>query len=76
MAAIRIGLLVPREGSAGLWAPSALACAGLAVHEINERDGLLRRPVELVTINAGSNAASAAEAVDLGSGLIVVRSRI
>ncbi|MFO1146761.1 MAG: substrate-binding domain-containing protein [Alsobacter sp.] len=65
MAAIRIGLLIPREGAAGLWAPSALACARLAVHEINQRDGLLGRPVELLTFNAGHNADSAVDAVDM-----------
>lgn len=64
MAAVRIGLLLPREGAAGLWAPSALACARLAVHEINERDGLLGRAAELVAVNVGRDAESAVGAVD------------
>jgi urea transport system substrate-binding protein len=60
MASIKVGLLVPEDGPAGLWAPSARACANLAIDEINAAGGLLRRPVELVTMDAGTTGASAA----------------
>ncbi|KQT47395.1 amino acid ABC transporter [Aureimonas sp. Leaf454] len=61
---IRIGLLVPQTGPSGLWAPSAVACAQLAVSELNRGSGILRQPVELLTIDAGSTARSAADAAD------------
>jgi len=62
LAVIRVGLLVPQSGAAGLWAPSAEACARLAVSEINHNTGLLGRDIELLVIDAGSTARSAGEA--------------
>ncbi|WP_026282931.1 substrate-binding domain-containing protein [Rhizobium sp. 2MFCol3.1] len=62
MASIKVGLLVPESGTAGLWAPSAWACANLAVRELNDLGGILRRPVELIAIDAGTTGASAAYA--------------
>ena len=62
MAVIKIALLIPQQGAAGIWAPSAEACAKLALHEINAAGGLLRREVSLVTIDTGRSCASAAEA--------------
>ncbi len=60
MASVKVGLLVPEDGPAGLWAPSAWACADLAVKELNNLGGLLRRPVELIRIDAGTTRATAA----------------
>ena len=62
MKPIRIGLLVAGQGPAGLWAPSALACAGLAAHELNTGSGILGRPVELIEIDSGPDGRSAAAA--------------
>jgi urea transport system substrate-binding protein len=62
--AVRIGLLTPQEGPAGIWGPSAQACAALAVHELNASRGLLGRGVELVVLNTGTCESSAAEAAD------------
>jgi ABC-type branched-subunit amino acid transport system substrate-binding protein len=62
MADIKIALLIPQQGAAGIWAPSAEACTKLAVHEINATGGLLRRDVRLITIDAGRSCASAAVA--------------
>jgi urea transport system substrate-binding protein len=59
---VRIGLLVPLSGSAGLWAPSAEACGRLAVSELNQAAGIMRRPVELIVVNAGETGRSAAHA--------------
>ncbi|MGJ5180372.1 substrate-binding domain-containing protein [Bradyrhizobium oligotrophicum] len=68
MRSVRIGLIIPQRGSAGLWAPSAEACGRLAVTELNQAAGIRRRPAELVVIDAGASGASAgraaAEAVD------------
>ncbi|TFF27698.1 amino acid ABC transporter [Jiella endophytica] len=60
----RIGLLIQQSGPAGIWAPSAQACARLAVEEINVVCGLLGHDVDLTVMDAGVSAASAAEAVD------------
>ena len=38
-----VGLLVPINGSAGIWGPSSIACAQLAQAEINADGGLLDR---------------------------------
>ncbi|MEM7523864.1 MAG: substrate-binding domain-containing protein [Pseudomonadota bacterium] len=50
--AYRIALLVPTCGSAGLWAPSSIACAQLAVQELNERGGVNGRAARLVIVDA------------------------
>lgn len=62
MRSVRIGLIIPQTGSAGLWAPSAEACGRLAVDEINQVSGIQRRPVELCIINAGETGESAGRA--------------
>lgn len=49
----RVGLFVPLSGSAGIWGPTCLACAELAVEEINRRGGLHDRAVSLVVADAG-----------------------
>ncbi|MGJ5020159.1 substrate-binding domain-containing protein [Bradyrhizobium oligotrophicum] len=62
MRSVRIGLIIPRRGSAGLWAPSAEACGRLAVTELNQAAGIRRRQVELIVIDAGATGASAGRA--------------
>jgi ABC-type branched-subunit amino acid transport system substrate-binding protein len=52
---INVALCVPLGGSAGLWGPSALASAELAVAELNAATGLAGRPCRLVTVNAADN---------------------
>jgi len=51
--ALRIGLLIPLSGPAGLWGPAAHKCASLAADEINARGGMLGREVRLVIGDAG-----------------------
>ena len=51
-----VGLLVPINGSAGIWGPSAIACAQLAQVEINGAGGLLERAVRLHVIDASDEA--------------------
>ena len=61
-AILRMGLLIPREGPAGIWAPSCEASAILAVSELNACGGILGRHVDLLIADAGDTDASAAAA--------------
>ena len=49
---ISIGLCMAQDGAAGIWSPSALASAELAVAELNQRNGIAGRQVRLVCLNA------------------------
>ena len=49
--AFRIALLIPMCGSAGLWAPSCIASAQVAVDELNKADGIAGRPVQLIMVD-------------------------
>lgn len=66
-----IGLFVPMIGVAGIWGPSGLACATLAVEEINQAGGLLGRQVRLECVNASDEVEDLAdltrELVDSGT---------
>jgi len=55
-----VGLLVPINGSAGIWGPSSIACAQLAQAEINAAGGLLDRRLRLQVIDSSD------EALDVG----------
>jgi urea transport system substrate-binding protein len=55
-----VGLLVPINGSAGIWGPSSIACAQLAQAEINAAGGLLERKLLLKIIDSSD------EALDVG----------
>ncbi|BCH61972.1 nitrile hydratase regulator (plasmid) [Agrobacterium vitis] len=59
---LKIGILIPRSGPAGIWAPSCEASAILAASEINATGGLLGRDIELIVRDAGSTDRSAVEA--------------
>ncbi|MEI9406436.1 substrate-binding domain-containing protein [Mesorhizobium argentiipisi] len=61
--ALKLGLLIPQEGPAGIWSPSCEASALLAVAELNTGGGMLGREVDLVVANTGCTSWSAAEAV-------------
>ena len=62
--AFSIGLLVPTSGLEGIWGPSTIACARLAVEEINRCGGLLGREVRLQVIDAAEEAAELTEQTD------------
>jgi urea transport system substrate-binding protein len=51
-----VGLLVPINGSAGIWGPSSIACAQLAQAEINAEGGLLERQLRLRIIDSSDEA--------------------
>ncbi|MCD4524813.1 substrate-binding domain-containing protein [Nocardioides sp. cx-173] len=50
---LSVALVVPLQGPTGLYGPSCLACAELAAEQLNERDGIAGRQVELVVVDAG-----------------------
>jgi len=54
------GLLVPINGSAGIWGPSSIACAQLAQAEINAQGGLLDRQLRFRIVDSSD------EALDVG----------
>ncbi len=62
-AEFRIGLLLPMCGAAGLWAPSCISCAQVALRELNRGDGIAGRPVRLILIDAAEETAQPVEAV-------------
>jgi urea transport system substrate-binding protein len=62
-AAFRVALAIPMCGSAGLWAPSCIAAAQLAIEEINRRQGIRGRPVELIMIDSAVEAPAPVEAL-------------
>lgn len=59
----RIGLFVPMCGAAGIWGPSCIASAQVAVKEINDGGGISGQEVELVLVDAGLEAAMPVEFV-------------
>ncbi|MCG8492149.1 MAG: substrate-binding domain-containing protein [Sneathiellales bacterium] len=59
----RIALLIPMCGSAGLWAPSCISSAQVAVAQLNEADGISGRPVELIMIDSAIEASTPVEEV-------------
>jgi urea transport system substrate-binding protein len=52
---LKIAMLVPMSGPAGLWGPSCQTSAVLASREINAGGGILGREVELVFADAGGD---------------------
>ncbi len=59
----RIGLIVPRSGSAGIYGPSCRACAELAVEEVNRSGGIDGRTVALTLIDGSQNPMQVAQLV-------------
>lgn len=57
----RVAVTVPMSGSAGIWGPSCIACAELAVAEINRNNGIGGREVEAVIIDADDSAVDGME---------------
>lgn len=52
----RIGLCIPLAGVAGIWGPSALACAELAVAELNLGAGIAGAACRLVVVDASDES--------------------
>lgn len=49
-----VALVVPLQGTTGIYGPSCLACAELAVEELNRGDGVNGRRVELRVVDGGA----------------------
>lgn len=58
---LTVALCVPLGGSAGIWGPSALASARLAVAELNRGSGIEGRNCRLITVNAADDSADIEE---------------
>ncbi|TDW22613.1 substrate-binding domain-containing protein [Kribbella kalugense] len=58
-----IAFVVPLQGPTGIYGPSCLACGQLAVEQLNARNGIAGRQVELVQVDAGRPPAVVAEEV-------------
>lgn len=52
----RVAVMVPMSGSAGIWGPSCISCAQLAVDEINDAQGICGQEVEAVFMDADDGA--------------------
>jgi len=61
---MKVGLLHPRGGAAGIWAPSLDAAATLGAAEINAGGGILGEEIELVFADCGLTVGEAIDAVD------------
>ncbi len=59
---LRVGLVIPLSGPAGVWGPCCQNSAILAAAEINRRGGLFGREVELVVSDGGGAPAEVAAA--------------
>jgi urea transport system substrate-binding protein len=60
---LSIALVVPQQGPTGIYGPSCLACAELAVDQLNERDGIAGHQVRLVHVDGGRAPAVVADEV-------------
>ena len=59
----RVALLIPMCGTAGIWGPSCIASAQVAADELNRRDGIAGRNVEIVLIDSAIEAPAPVEGV-------------
>lgn len=60
---LSIAFVVPLQGPTGIYGPSCLACAQLAVEQLNAGRGIVGRQVELVQVDAGRPPSIVAEEV-------------
>lgn len=59
---LRVGVLIPLTGPAGLFGPSSRNCVEMGIQEINARGGILGRKVEALYADAGLPPAEASQA--------------
>ncbi|MFI0351248.1 substrate-binding domain-containing protein [Actinomadura sp. 9N407] len=60
---VNVALVVPLQGPAGLFGPSAELCARLAVEEVNAEAGVLGRALRLTLVDGGAPPARVADQV-------------
>lgn len=56
-----VAILLPMSGSAGIWGPSCISCAQLAIDEVNRADGIAGNILQPIFLDA-----DAGRVVDLG----------
>ena len=61
---MKIGLLMPRSGVAGMWTPGADAASAIAVAELNSQGGVVGREVDLAFADCGLTVGQAVAAAD------------
>ena len=54
-------MLAPMSGSAGIWGPSCISSAQLAIHEINSRSGISGAPIVPLFLDSDDSAVGALE---------------
>ncbi len=59
---LKIGVLIPLSGPAGLFGPSSRNCVDMSVQDINARGGILGRKIKAVVADAGVPPAQASQA--------------
>ena len=59
---LKVAVMIPQSGPAGLFGPSSKACAELAASTLNSRGGILGRKIELLFADAGLAPAEAGQA--------------
>ncbi len=59
---LKVAVMLPQSGPAGLFGPSTKACSELAAEQINARGGVLGRKIELLFGDAGLPPAEASQA--------------
>jgi ABC-type branched-subunit amino acid transport system substrate-binding protein len=62
--AVRVALVVPMQGPAGMFGPTGELCAQLAAEETNRAGGVLGRELQLVPVDGGASPARVAAEVE------------
>jgi urea transport system substrate-binding protein len=62
---LRIALVVPLQGPAGIFGPSCEFCAELAAEEVNDAGGVFGRPIEFVVVDGGAPPHAVADEIGL-----------
>lgn len=55
---VKIGILIPMSGPAGLFGPSSKDCTELAIDQINAAGGMLGQKIEPIYVDAGASPAN------------------
>ena len=58
---LKVAMMIPLSGPAGLFGPSSRNCSELGAAEINSRGGIAGRPIELLIGDAGLPPAEATQ---------------
>lgn len=60
---LKVGILIPMSGPAGLFGPSSKDCAELGVDQINATGGILGQKIEPIYVDAGGSPADVTQSV-------------